>query len=130
MKPREFWMDTDLLDSAIRFCDLGDGYMAKVRMYPHKDYIHKLTLVREVTAEEPEMRDDYDFSDGKPNPYTAEERRDALEELHSSRKAIDEATKLFTVLLTWQNILAQKDIKRWLDKWGDKSQLPNESDKR
>jgi hypothetical protein len=48
MKPREFWMDTDLLDRAIKSCDLGDGYMAKVRMYPHKDMVSQLTKVREV----------------------------------------------------------------------------------
>ena len=48
IKPRDFFMDTDLLDKALGACDLGDGYLAKVRMYPHKDTIPLLTHVREV----------------------------------------------------------------------------------
>ena len=47
-KPREFWMDTDILDQALDNCDLGDGYKAKVRQFPHKDMLPQLTHVREV----------------------------------------------------------------------------------
>jgi len=50
-KLREFYMDTDLLDVAINSCDLGDGYMAKVRMFPHKDHIKYYTKVREVSPD-------------------------------------------------------------------------------
>lgn len=42
-------MDTDILDKALDNCDLGDGYMAKVRQFPHKDMISQLTNVREVS---------------------------------------------------------------------------------
>jgi hypothetical protein len=46
-KPRDFYMDRDLLDKALESCDLGDGYMAKVRQYPHKD-MRGLIRVREI----------------------------------------------------------------------------------
>lgn len=49
-KPREFWMDTDILDKALDNCDLGDGYSAKVRHYPHKDMLSQLTHVVEFSA--------------------------------------------------------------------------------
>lgn len=55
-KPREFWMDTDLLDKALDNCDLGDGYTAKVRQYPHKDMLSQLTRVREVLPTEPRLK--------------------------------------------------------------------------
>ena len=47
---KEFWMDTDLLEKALDNCDLGDGYMAKVRQYPHKDHIQYYTHVIEHSA--------------------------------------------------------------------------------
>lgn len=47
---RKFWMDTDLLDQALANCDLGDGYKAKVRQYPHKDMLPLLTEVIETKA--------------------------------------------------------------------------------
>ena len=47
---KEFWMDTDLLEKALDNCDLGDGYMAKVRQYPHKDMLSQLTHVIEYSA--------------------------------------------------------------------------------
>lgn len=49
-KHREFWMDTDLLDKALDNCDLGDGYSAKVRQYPHRLMIPELTHVIEYSA--------------------------------------------------------------------------------
>lgn len=48
-RPRSFWMDTDLLDKALDSCDLGDGYSAKVRQYPHKDMLPELTHVIEAS---------------------------------------------------------------------------------
>ncbi len=50
MKPKEFWMDTDILDKALDNCDLGDSYSAKVRQYPHKDMLSQLTHVIEYKA--------------------------------------------------------------------------------
>jgi hypothetical protein len=47
-EPRDFYMDRDLLDKALDSCDLGDGYTAKVRQFPHKDMLHQLVHVREI----------------------------------------------------------------------------------
>lgn len=44
-KIRTWYMDTEILESALDRCDLGDGCKAIVRMYPHKDYIHNYTKV-------------------------------------------------------------------------------------
>lgn len=41
----EWWMDTDQLKRALARCDLGDGYPATVRQYPHKDMLPQLTHV-------------------------------------------------------------------------------------
>ncbi len=49
-KWRYFWMDTDLLDKALDACDLGDGYMAKVRQYPHVGGLPYYTKVIEYAA--------------------------------------------------------------------------------
>lgn len=50
--PREFYMDTIILDNALNNCDLGDGYRATVRMTPHKDMLYALTKVIEYSAVE------------------------------------------------------------------------------
>lgn len=51
-KQREFWMDRDLSDKALYACDLGDGYTAKVRQYPHADMLPELVHVIEYAAYE------------------------------------------------------------------------------
>lgn len=42
---RTWWMDTDILEKALDHCDLGDGYSARVRMYPHRTMLPELTQV-------------------------------------------------------------------------------------
>lgn len=92
-EPREFWMDTDLLDKALDSCDLGDGYMAKVRQYPHKDHVKYYTKVREV------LPSDVDWKgiaselalaiEGYKNDPGIVCRDDLFEALEKAKKAFD-----------------------------------------
>jgi hypothetical protein len=52
IKPREFYMDTDILDKALDRCDLGDSQQALVRQYPHKDHLKDYTRMIEYSAYE------------------------------------------------------------------------------
>lgn len=47
-KPKDFYMPTETLESALDACDLGDSHTAYVIQYPHRDDFDKITHVREV----------------------------------------------------------------------------------
>ena len=62
---KAFYMDTDLLDIALDSCDLGDGYMAKVRQYPHREMLPDLTYVIEYSAYEQLKKENLLLSDDR-----------------------------------------------------------------
>lgn len=111
-QPREFYMDTDILDKALEDCDLGDWHTARVRQYPHISYKHLYTKVREVDPNSDAEKDYQDMRKFQMKFIEADQKVIALTE------QLKDAEFLIKSFLHSQYII--KRAEEWLEKFEEK----------